>query len=809
MTRASTASTFTRRLVAGIALINLFVLVLTVLSLRQSYEQRRDHAVVASRNIAEGLDRSIASTIDRIDLALNQVADEFVHDGASDPAVVSRVFKRLTDTDAMATTDPEGRLTYLTKPLPENGISIADRDYFRTLRDTPGVGLAISKPVAGRVSGRLQVVFARRLDRADGSFAGIVFAVITTEQFARMFADLDLGPNGVATLRDGDYGIVTRYPESPDPDAAVGRSVLATEFAPLLLTAPNAGTFTGRAGSDKVARTISYRKIRNTPLTVFAGLAVDDYLAGWRVEVVRWLGLAVLFSATSLLLFRMIHRSWRKTEASLVDAEVANAKLEAFQRNTPIGLAVISTDRIIQSANAAVAEMFAVDAAALIGQSTRVLFGSPEQFDDLGRRAYRRILAGGTFRHELQVRRHDGGEFWCRLLGRLVDVGDPALGVAWVAEEITGQKQAEQALRASEERYRGLIESQSDYIVRIDLGGRFAFANDAFARAFGRQPEDVICDIWQSFVHEDDIAATAHALAEACRPPAYRATVETRMVMPGGSRWVAWEGGGIRDFNGTIVEVQAVGRDITEWVEYRERLKTLVSDLDASNRELEQFAYVASHDLREPLRMIGTYITLLERRYGDRFDDDAREFLGFAREGAVRMDRMVLDLLEFSRVGRQDEPSAPVPLAEAAGEAIDNLSLVVEDAGARVVVADDLPTVMGKRRELVRLFQNLIGNAVKYRHPGRPPEISVGAGCDGHEWSVWVADNGIGIAPEYFNRIFSIFQRLHSRDAYDGTGIGLAICRKVVEHHGGRIWVESEPESGSTFRFTLPLQPKS
>jgi PAS domain S-box-containing protein len=797
--------------VVGIALINLFVLVLTVLSLSDSYRQRRENAEVASRNLADGLERGIATTVERIDFALNQVADEFAIDRLGPTKLhetVSRVFLRLPDVDTMGVCDAEGRLTFTTWPQWHEGISLADRDYFRLLRDEAGARMVISKPVAGRITGRPQLVFARRLEEPGGAFAGVVFAVLTVEQFARMFAGLDLGPQGVATLRDADYGIIARTPASPHPDAALGSTVLAEEFRAMAVTSPLAGTFTGRAGSDKVERTISYRRIRNTPMTVFAGLAVDDILAGWRIDLTRWLGLAALFSATSLLLFRMIHRAWRRTDASLAEAEIANAKLEAFQQNTPIGLAVISTDRIIRNANAAVGEMFHVDVQSIVGRSTAVLFAAPEQFEDLGRRAYRRILAGETFRHVMLVRRHDGSDFWCRLLGRLVDVRDPGLGVAWVAEDITRQKTGELALRESEERYRGLVESQSDLIVRLDLGGHFVFVNDAFARAFGRDAEDIVCDIWQSYIHDDDLAATAAAIVQATSPPAYRGTVENRILAPAGLRWVSWEGGGIRDVNGDVVEVQAVGRDITEWVAYRERLKTLVADLDASNRELEQFAYVASHDLREPLRMISSYIALLERRYADKLDDEAREFFGFAREGATRMDRMVLDLLEFSRVGRRDESSEPVSLGDAAGEAIGNLTLAIEDAGARVSLAADLPTVSGKRRELVRLFQNLIGNAVKYRDPARPPAVSVGARREGRAWVVWVSDNGIGIAEEYFQRVFSIFQRLHSRTAYEGTGIGLAICRKVVEHHGGRIWIESQPGVGSTFLFTLPDKAK-
>ncbi|KIL99298.1 Phytochrome two-component sensor histidine kinase Cyanobacterial phytochrome B [Paramagnetospirillum magnetotacticum MS-1] len=363
------------------------------------------------------------------------------------------------------------------------------------------------------------------------------------------------------------------------------------------------------------------------------------------------------------------------------------------------------------------------------------------------------------------------------------------------------------AMMASEERYRGLIETQNDLVVRFTLDERVVFANEAFARAHGRDVANAIGMSWRDFVYEEDHDATAQAIAEVTRPPAFRATVESRMRMEGGLRWVSWEGAAIRDMSGRIIEVQAVGRDITDWVENRERQSSLLRELDSSNRELEQFAYVASHDLREPLRMITSYLSLLERRYAASLNEDGHQFLDFARDGAKRMDMMVLDLLEFSRVGRVRDALGEVSLAEVISIAEENLRLRLVESGATLSIAPDLPVVIGSHGELIRLMQNLIGNAVKYRQPDRPLMVTISAERSESGWTCTVADNGIGIAPDYFERIFDIFQRLHSRSEYEGTGIGLAVCRKIVEHHGGRIWVESEPGVGSRFRFTLADQP--
>lgn len=227
--------------------------------------------------------------------------------------------------------------------------------------------------------------------------------------------------------------------------------------------------------------------------------------------------------------------------------------------------------------------------------------------------------------------------------------------------------------------------------------------------------------------------------------------------------------------------------------------------LTASNTELEQFAYVASHDLRQPLRMVASYMALLERQYGDRLDDDARTFIGFARDGAARMDRLILDLLSLSRIGRTDKTFQPTPFARVAADALRPLEEDLGAVGGKVTIAPDLPVVMGDSDELVRLMTNLVGNALKYRSPDRAIEIAIGwnAGRDGQP-VLWVRDNGIGIAPEHYDRVFLIFQRLQAGTTCEGTGIGLAICKKIVERHGGRIWVDSTVGSGSTFFFTLP-----
>jgi light-regulated signal transduction histidine kinase (bacteriophytochrome) len=245
-------------------------------------------------------------------------------------------------------------------------------------------------------------------------------------------------------------------------------------------------------------------------------------------------------------------------------------------------------------------------------------------------------------------------------------------------------------------------------------------------------------------------------------------------------------------------ELEAANRQLQTEIDERKRA---AEELSRSNRDLEQFAYVASHDLQEPLRIVAGYLQLLERRYKNQLDSNADEFIQFAVDGAARMQNLITDLLAYSRVGTQARQLTPVDCNTILDRALANLRRTLEENSA-VVHHDPLPVIKGDAAQLVQLLQNLIGNAIKFRSD-RPPEIHVTAEKQDGHWLFSVRDNGIGIEPQYHDRIFIIFQRLHTREKYPGTGIGLAICKRIVERHGGRIWVESKSGEGSTFRFTL------
>lgn len=357
-----------------------------------------------------------------------------------------------------------------------------------------------------------------------------------------------------------------------------------------------------------------------------------------------------------------------------------------------------------------------------------------------------------------------------------------------------------------------ILSAPQEGICGLDGDGRITFINPSARRLLGWADDEGVGLALHDAVHHHRADGTAYP---SCECPMFltlrdgqprEVTDEVYWRKDGTAFPVEYSVSAIRRDDVTT-GVVVVFRDITQRRAIEQALHDKTAELERSNTELEQFAYVASHDLREPLRMVTSYMALLERRYGDRLDQDARDFIAFARDGAQRMDRLVLDLLEYSRIGRIAPPKETLTLRQIVDDAVRPLQAQTEAEGGAVRVEDgldDLPPVFGCRDELARLVQNLVANALKYHHPDRPPLVTLSARRDGAAVVLSVADNGIGIDPQYFDRIFMIFQRLHTREQYPGTGIGLAICKRVAEQHGGRIWLESTPGQGSTFHVRLP-----
>ncbi|CAA7616411.1 Signal transduction histidine kinase [Magnetospirillum sp. LM-5] len=537
-------------IVALLVFVNLSVLALIWVSLDNSRRQYQDRAEITSRNTNRLVAQSIAGDIDRIDLALLTTIDEIGRLRQTSPMLVpgtltpflTRLQGRLPMADSVRLAGPDGAVIDGSGGVPA-GITVADREYFAKLRDKAATGLVISQPILGRVSNKWVLIFARRVDLADGGFGGIVFASVTIDWFEQKFNGLEVGVGGTVVMRGDasrDFDLLARVPHA----GYVGQTKVSETFRARITAKPEGDTYQAAAGADGIHRTFSYRPIANYPLITLVGLATEDYVGEWRKEATKLAGLAGAFLLVTVLSGIGLLRTWR--------------------------------------------------------------------------------------------------------------------------------------------------------------------------------------------------------------------TLERR-----------------------------------------------TEELARSNADLEQFAYVASHDLQSPLRNISGYAQLLARRYKGRLDEDADEFIDYIVSGAQHMSAMIPDLLNYARASTAPQVLSEVKLDEILQSVQTNLGSTIAAAGAEITVGP-LPSVRAEPRQVESLFQNLIENALTYRTPDRSVRISVTAepGPTGM-WRFAVADNGIGIESQYFDKIFGVFQRLEPNRFPGGTGIGLALCRRIVTRFGGTIWVESKPDIGTTFFFTL------
>jgi PAS domain S-box-containing protein len=490
-------------------------------------------------------------------------------------------------------------------------------------------------------------------------------------------------------------------------------------------------------------------------------------------------------------------------------AERHLAQMESRYRGlleaAPDAMVVVNQAGVIVLLNAQAEKQFGYHRDELLGQAVKDIIpeGFAERLIADGLRSAEEALAQqiGTG-IELTGLRKDRSEFPIELMLSPLASAEELLVTAAI-RNISVRKAAELRVLQMEGKYRALLEAAPDAMVVVNTSGDIVLLNVQAEKRFGYRRDELLGQKVTNIIPEgfaerliaDGLRSADDALAQQIGTG-----IELTGLRKTGSEFpIEIMLSPLAGAEETLVT--AAIRDISVRKQAEKLLARKVDELKRSNEELEQFAYIASHDLQEPLRMVASYTQLLSRRYKGKLDSDADEFIAFAVDGANRMQRLIQDLLAYSRVGTKGRAPLEISSDDALEQALVNLRSAIRDSAA-LVTHDPLPLVLADETQLVQLFQNLIGNAIKYQAPG-VPRVHVSAAKQDSGWTFSVSDNGLGIAPQYFDRIFGMFQRLHKRDEFAGTGIGLAICKKIVERHGGSITVESQPGKGSTFRFAL------
>lgn len=673
--------------------INGMVIGSALLTLKNNLAMERAKASLTAENLSLALSANLQLNIHEIEITLDIICDAYQRESikgkvnaAAFNAFMSRRVERQTTITAIRVTNADGDVLYGTDMPKDKIINYSDRDYFKEVRAAPSGTMIMAAPMIGRITQKRQIAFAKRLEDANGKFAGVVVIPMGIDTLTHTLAATKLGPHDTVALLSNSQIIVRYHPGIPS-DAAAGKALTAPALLDLIKSGKTEAPYHAVSGVDHVLRTLYFRKIGTLPLNIVVGLSDYDYLSEWRHAAVEAAAYCVAFMLLTILVGGSGYLRWR-------EYEIANRALRATEAKL------------------------------------------------------------------------------------------------WV--ETARMKQ--------------LLRTSSDGIHILDDQGNLIMASDSFYRSLGysqnQPPPLTVCDwdaqwspeqmpeILKHLLHRSETFETRH-----------RRTDGTFVDVEVSSSGVALDG---------MQYLYCSSRDITtrkaaeaKLIEANAALDAQAKKLQSVNAELEQFAYVASHDLRQPLRMISSYLELIKMRIGQDFDDELKMFFAFAIDGAKRLDRLILDLLDYSRTGR-DMVLEPVSLSEIVTETLADQGPLIHDGDGQITIAPNLPVVLGTKVDLSRLFQNLIGNALKYHPADRRPQIDIGWRDDGENWLIWVKDNGIGIAASDYDRAFMVFQRLVPKNEYEGSGIGLAICKKVVDRLGGKIWIESTLGVGSTFFVSLP-----
>lgn len=523
------------------------------------------------------------------------------------------------------------------------------------------------------------------------------------------------------------------------------------------------------------------------------------WLPGFR-RILSWLvsfGLDIQIPAIMCVFASL----FRKPLTNEEENSQLGGRLHAILDSTVDGIITINERGVIESYNKACAKMFGYSLEEVIGQNIKMLMPEPyhgehdQYLQNYHETGHRRVIGIGR---DVAGRHKNGSVFPIELSVSEVSVSGKKI-FSGIMRDVSERKTADEALRVSESRLRALVDNTVDGLITIDEIGVIEQFNKSCERIFGYAAEEVIGRNVKILMPQEYAEPHDGYLRN------YMSTGEAKIIGIGREVKAMRKDGTVFPIDLSVAEVReqngirffsGIIRDITA-------RKQAEEEIFRSNTELERFAYVASHDLQEPLRMVSNFTELLDKEYSSGMDSTAQEYMRFIISAARRMQDLVDDLLEYSRIGHSEEKMLLFHTGDVVTTAVDNLSALIQSSHAEISY-DDFPELYGSPMLFARLLQNLVGNALKYRAPDRVPKIHIGCKIQDDSFVFSVKDNGIGIKSVYFQQVFVLFKRLHGRNEYSGTGIGLPICKKIVESMGGKIWVNSEFGKGSTFYFTIP-----
>lgn len=844
MADSSLSRRFTARIIITGGLLIGGLLVIAAISLWGSYKTDKQAAYNAMQTSAQLLEQALTRSFESTDVALTTLSSRIIDH--AEKTVFSGIDLIPTDADFRGTTngllrfaphirqfvilDEHGKVLFDTAHPTGGTLKLSTLGFDKNGPHAVGGGLLLGVPVKGRFLGdpedqrllsQLAIVPVILPFRANsntvlyavaalnsGFFRDAFDAVVATDRASTADQVLLARYDGVVLVQHAARAHNVPVPAPTTPASALAPpSHLPNSIARALTSADGGVLETALPyyepwGPSSAQGSIHWRVSSRYPIAVLIATRHDTL---WQ----RWLhGQRDILIGVPLVLVALVLLIWGLLRQVLVRSILQDRVRVLSQAIEQGPTTVIITDNHgkIEYVNNAFKTITGFDSQDVLGQTPAVVKSGLMRdgvYDDL----WATITQGRVWQGDLLNRTKDGRELWMTAAISSVR-GDEGAITHYVAVEtdITERRALDERLAETQRMTDGLLRLPvilyriNKAGIIIDAAGQgLSHLSLAASALIGRRYNALFPDIDAAFLkalggetgRADGRARFGHKdvwLEHVLAPNPRDDDADRARLLPQSPE----------DKDGVI----GFALDVTARHQAEEDLSATVDRLNASNRELEQFAYVASHDLQEPLRIVASYLSLLKRRYSGKLGEDADTFISYAVDGAHRMQSLILDLLQLSRIGSQGHDLEATSLRAVANQAIANLELAISDSGA-LIRTGDLPDVMGDKPQLLRLFQNLIANALKYRHPDRRPEITIDACLEGGMWHIVLQDNGQGIEEPFREKVFLIFQRLHTREQAEGNGIGLAICRKIAERHGGAIWIDGDPNLGTRFHVTL------